>query len=72
MIKSITKIGTYRDGGTHVVEVVFEDTKTRELYIDNRIGSLTKGEVYDNYPGRESKPSELSADVKEFIKNNPI
>jgi hypothetical protein len=43
-------IDYYRDGGTKIVE----DIKTGTRYfIDKRIGSKTRGKVFDRYPSHE-------------------
>jgi hypothetical protein len=42
----VTEVGRFRDGGT-------THYRTRlgiDLYEDNRIGSKTKGAIYDRYP----------------------
>lgn len=38
---------TYMDGGTQVIK----NKQGKKYYIDGRIGSKTKGKVYDRYPG---------------------
>ena len=62
----IIEISRYRDGGTSVWISVedfysiksesptFLDVKdSLKYYLDNRIGSTTKGELYDGYPSDE-------------------
>jgi len=46
---TILKIDRYRDGGTISIEL-----NNKEWCIDNRIGSLTKGQFYDGYPKRDN------------------
>lgn len=71
-IKSISEIATMRDGGTQVMQILFESGIKKEVHIDYRIMSTTKGEVFDVYPERATGPSELSAAVKEYLKANPL
>ena len=60
----ITKITSYRDGGT--IEITTEDNK---IYcIDDRIGTDTRGTVYEGYPDN-SKPVENQEDIKLQIAN---
>jgi len=42
-------IATYADGGTHMVEA----TNGKRYWVDGRINSPTKGQVYDRYPKEE-------------------
>lgn len=50
MIKTkITQTGLYRDGGT----ICAVDRDGKAYYVDNRIGSETKGRVFDKYPGED-------------------
>lgn len=42
-------VGKFRDGGT--TKVLATDGK--HYWVDHRIGSKTKGQVYDRYPGEE-------------------
>jgi hypothetical protein len=58
----IIKISVYRDGGTSawIEPLVKESIKTvkqakeaKKYYLDNRIGSMTKGELYDRYPSEK-------------------
>lgn len=58
----LVKISIARDGGTSqwiepsVKEAIktIEDAKNcQKYYLDNRIGSETKGELFDRYPGNE-------------------
>lgn len=50
MIKTkITQTGLYRDGGTiHAV-----DETGKSYFVDGRIGSETKGRVFNEYPGED-------------------
>ena len=58
----IQKNGVYRDGGTTVyiepsvkqsLKTIDDADKCQKYYLDNRIGSTTKGELYDRYPSDE-------------------
>jgi len=59
---NLVKITVYRDGGTSVwvrpevkasVKTIQEALDSEAFYLDNRIGSSTKGELFDKYPGKE-------------------
>lgn len=61
-MKDLIRVSIYKDGGTSVwIELsIKEGLKTIEdvrycqkYYLDNRIGSTTKGELFDKYPGDE-------------------
>jgi len=61
-IIDIIEISRYRDGGTSVwvsVKDKYESLASsivlicKKYYIDNRISSTTKGELYDRYPSDE-------------------
>lgn len=47
----VWKISTYRDGGTqHFID---NNDPSKEYYKDGRIGSNTRGKIFDHYPGQE-------------------
>lgn len=45
----VTEFGRIRDGGT----VTYVSELGLKFFVDNRIGTKTKGAVYDRYPGDE-------------------
>lgn len=56
----IIKEGTYHDGGTSIwinpdvkkeLKTIDDAKNCQKYYLDNRIGSQTKGELFDKYPG---------------------
>jgi len=58
----LIKTSIIRDGGTSVwvrpevkasVKTIQEALNCEKFYLDNRIGSSTKGELFDKYPGEE-------------------
>lgn len=58
----IIKISIVRDGGTSVwiepsikaaLKTIDEADACQKYYLDNRIGSTTKGELYDRYPNED-------------------
>lgn len=58
----LVKITVYKDGGTSVwvrpevkasVKTIQKALDCEKFYLDNRIGSSTKGELFDKYPGEE-------------------
>lgn len=57
----ITRVDTYRDGGSLFVELII-NTVTTNVCKDNRINSETKGIWFDRYPDRQGAvqlPEEL-------------
>lgn len=61
-MKDIIEISRYRDGGTSVwiepsvkssLKTIEEADSCQKYYLDNRINSTTKGELYDKYPNEE-------------------
>lgn len=61
-MKDIIEISRYRDGGTSVwiepsvkasLKTIEEAENCQKYYLDNRINSTTKGELYDRYPSKE-------------------
>lgn len=55
----LIKISMYRDGGTTVwitpetkagIKTVEDARDCKKYYLDNRLGSSTKGELFDEYP----------------------
>jgi len=59
----IIRIDKARDGGT----ICFEYEDGHELYIDNRIGSRTTSQFYDDYP--EHKNAKIVRMTNEDIHN---
>lgn len=45
----VKKCGKYKDGGTEY----FCDKSGKKYFIDGRIGSSTKGKVFDRYPSEK-------------------
>jgi hypothetical protein len=61
-MKDIIEISRYRDGGTSVwielsvkssLKTIEEADNCQKYYLDNRISSTTKGELYDRYPSEK-------------------
>lgn len=73
----ITDMNFYNDGGT--LEV---NTNKGDYFIDNRLQSKTKGEIYLNYPEGKNKPvskkekeviiSELNSAIAKHFYDEPI
>jgi hypothetical protein len=64
---TLIKINIYKDGGTSVWINKIDKTdfkNTPLFYLDNRIGSTTKGELFDKYPDDENA---LMLDKTNFI-----
>lgn len=55
---TIISIGRYRDGGTISIK-----TDIGEFCIDNRIGSETKGVMFNGYPDK-SEPTDIDTEIK--------
>ena len=58
----LIKTSIFRDGGTSVwielsiknsLKTIEEAQNCQKYYLDNRIGSQTKGELFDNYPSHK-------------------
>lgn len=58
-MKNLTLLGQFRDGGTEIyidMETVLDPDSTESInkakhyYLNNRIGSKNKGELFDYYP----------------------
>ena len=61
-MKDLIKTSAYRDGGTTVwiepsvkdnLKTIEDAENCQKYYLDNRIGSKTKGELFDKYPSDE-------------------
>jgi len=59
----VDAITTYKDGGTK--QIVLSDGLT--YYVDNRLLSTTKGEVYASYPKGDSNLSPVTDREKEIL-----
>jgi hypothetical protein len=76
-MKDIIEISRYKDGGTSVwiepsvkssLKTIEEADNCQKYYLDNRIGSTAKGELYDRYPNEEGALM-LDKNNFNFIKN---
>ena len=59
---NLVKISAYKDGGTTIwvrpevkasLKTIEEAQNCEKFYLDGRIGSSTKGELFDRYPNKE-------------------
>ena len=48
-LKKIKQIDSYRDGGTKI----YVDEEGKQYFEDQRIGTATRGEFFDLYPGNK-------------------
>ena len=58
----ILAIETYRDGGTVCIK-----TDTGKYWIDKRIGTSTRGIIFNKYPETNSIPTENQNEIRDKI-----
>jgi hypothetical protein len=63
MLVKVKKQSIYRDGGT----TTYIDKDGKRYFEDNRIGTSTKGDIYDRYP---SDPESKKIDIQLVIVND--
>lgn len=78
MKTKLVMISTLRDGGSTIwieesdkdsIKTIEDFDNIQEYYIDGRIGSTTKGELYDRNPSKEGA-IKLNKDEFEFLENS--
>jgi len=66
-IKRVHLDGTYRDGGTKIYLLVYDDFSIKRVYEDNAFGSSTRGLFFDEYPGHSKANLISEEEVKRIV-----